>query len=409
MVRVHRELLSRLEPPVPALLLGTPFGFQENRDELAARIVGYFRESLRQLIEVAGEGEQLTRQLRDASYVFAGPGSPSYALRRWTGTVVPELLSEKLRYAGAVTFSSAAALTLGTHTVPVYEIYKVGEDPCWHTGMDVLGAVGLSAAVIPHFDNAEGGTHDTRYCYLGERRLTMLETQLPDEVFVLGIDEHTALRLDLVQGSASVDGLGSVTLRHHGRSRTIPHGSEMGLCELTELVHELDRRPSDQRVAPLDGHPGEIRDSSDGVAPLGAVRGVSPLIEITRAAEQRFTAAVGNKAMHDAVEAALGLEQAAAEWASDTTTGGEIERARASLRSMLAELGELGIAGTRDPRELVGPYIEMLLELRAAARSQRRFLEADQIRDRLGELGVEIRDAPSGSSWELVGRSGADC
>ena len=88
---------------------------------------------------------------------------------------------------------SAAALTLGSHTVPVYEVYKVGEDPRWVEGLDLLGQItGIRAAVVPHYDNAEGGTHDTRFCYLGEPRLAGLEAELPAEVGVLGVDEHTA-------------------------------------------------------------------------------------------------------------------------------------------------------------------------------------------------------------------------
>jgi hypothetical protein len=39
--------------------------------------------------------------------------------------------------------------------------------------------------VIPHYDNTEGGTHDTRYCYLGERRLRLIESELPDDAAVL--------------------------------------------------------------------------------------------------------------------------------------------------------------------------------------------------------------------------------
>ena len=72
-------------------------------------------------------------------------------------------------------FASAAALTLGRYTVPVYEIYKVGVDPGLgrRTGSWRLAAAGV--AVIPHYDNAEGGNHDTRFCYLGERRLDSLE------------------------------------------------------------------------------------------------------------------------------------------------------------------------------------------------------------------------------------------
>jgi cysteinyl-tRNA synthetase len=43
-----------------------------------------------------------------------------------------------------------------------------------------------------------------------------------------------------------------------------------------------------------------------------------------------------------------------------------------------------------------------MLELRARARADRRFEEADQIRERLEELGVEVRDAPGGSEWLLA-------
>ena len=99
--------------------------------------------------------------------------------------------------------SSAAACTVGQRTIPVYEIYKVGAEPYWDDGLDLLAATGIQAVVIPHFDNAEGGNHDTRFCYLGERRLRVLEAELPDDVFVLGIDEHTAavLRLALMKQS----------------------------------------------------------------------------------------------------------------------------------------------------------------------------------------------------------------
>jgi cysteinyl-tRNA synthetase len=42
-----------------------------------------------------------------------------------------------------------------------------------------------------------------------------------------------------------------------------------------------------------------------------------------------------------------------------------------------------------------------MLELRARARSDRRFDESDWIRDRLAELGVEVRDSAGGSEWLL--------
>ena len=88
---------------------------------------------------------------------------------------IPPALAGLLRNGGILTMASAAALTLGSVTIPVYEIYKVGEEPRWLEGLDLLGAAtGLRAAVVPHYDNAEGGNHDTRFCYMGERRLRIL-------------------------------------------------------------------------------------------------------------------------------------------------------------------------------------------------------------------------------------------
>ncbi|MGH9069550.1 MAG: hypothetical protein ACRD0J_18950, partial [Acidimicrobiales bacterium] len=259
MVKVHRRLLSRLgPPPVPAVVLDTPFGFQENADDLAGRAQAYFRESVGAGIEVAswrsaaasdGLGRaSFLAQVGSARYVFAGPGSPSYALRQWSGSGLPGVLADKLQTGGAVTFASAAALTLGLATVPVYEIYKVGEPPHWLEGMDLLAEAGLSAAVIPHFNNAEGGNHDTRYCYLGERRLSAMEHELAGlagsagsagGAFVLGVDEHTGLVLDLDAGSATVVGLGVVTVRAGGRSSELASGSTVPIAELRERAEGL--------------------------------------------------------------------------------------------------------------------------------------------------------------------------
>ena len=243
MAKVHRLLLGRSgPPPVPAVMLDTPYGFQENADEITARALEYFRENVGMPMALApfraADGDPLERatalaRLRDAHYLFAGPGSPSYALRQWRGSGIDDIVVDKLERGGVVTFASAAALTLGAFTVPVYEIYKVGEAPTWLPGLDVLGRLGLPVAVIPHYDNAEGGSHDTRFCYLGERRLAMLEASLPETHFVLGVDSHTALLVDFVAGTASVMGLGNVTVRVQGRSEVFAPGSTVPVGELT--------------------------------------------------------------------------------------------------------------------------------------------------------------------------------
>ena len=50
---------------------------------------------------------------------------------------------------------AAAALTLGLVTIPVYEVYKVGEDPFWLDGLDVAAKTkrnhhALLSAVLDH-------------------------------------------------------------------------------------------------------------------------------------------------------------------------------------------------------------------------------------------------------------------
>ena len=249
MTKVHRSLFERLAPsPVPAVVLDTPYGFQENADDIGARMVEYFRDSVGHPVAIATyrsrEVDPVTAatavaRIHEARYVMAGPGSPSYALRQWSGGPIPAALEEKLTRGGVLTMASAAALTLGVVTIPVYEIYKVGAEPTWLAGLDILGrTTGLRAAVVPHYDNAEGGNHDTRFCYIGERRLRVLETALPEGVFVLGVDGHTALILDLESGTATVSGLGSVTVRARGRSVVFPTGTRTTIDALASAARE---------------------------------------------------------------------------------------------------------------------------------------------------------------------------
>jgi cysteinyl-tRNA synthetase len=54
-------------------------------------------------------------------------------------------------------------------------------------------------------------------------------------------------------------------------------------------------------------------------------------------------------------------------------------------------------AGAQD--ELVGGLMQLLIELRAEARKAKNFALGDQIRKRLGELGVSLEDRPGGTGW----------
>ena len=430
MVKAHRTVVERLgSTPGRGVLLDTPFGFQRNADELCARAIAYFRDSVGAELEVAGlrsradlegaGGDAVVARLAAAPFVFAGPGSPTYALRNWRDTLVPGLLAEKLSHGGALTFASAAALTLGVVTVPVYEIYKVGEDPAWVPGLDLLNAIGLNVALIPHYDNAEGGTHDTRFCYLGEERLALLERDLPEGTFVLGVDEHTALHVDLEDASTEVAGHGGVTVRARGRSSRLEAGTRVTIGEITALAARLAAGDDQGGGAGRDGMeaPGAAptgigsngSTSAGGTgseAPgSGATQSAStegpPLLGAIRAREEAFRAAHTTSDVTAMAATILALDDDLWAWSADTLQSDALDRGRASLRAMVGELAALATVGARDPAVVVGPYVELALSLRDAARRDRRFSDADVVRDRLAALGVEVRDGPEGSSWTL--------
>jgi hypothetical protein len=402
MIKPHRAIFDRLGPSVvPAVLLDTPYGFQMNADDISARAVDYFRASVGRAVEaldlrrVQGmdpvRREQALARLAQARWVFAGPGSPTFALRQWAGSEVPDLLADKLVHGGAVVFASAAALTLGRYAVPVYEIYKVGSDPQWAEGLNLLASASSSLlkseiAIIPHYDNAEGGNHDTRFCYLGEDRLALLEQQMSDDGWVLGVDEHTACIFDLEENTVTVTGNGTVTVRRQGRSSVLPSGASM---------------PIDDLVALAFGGTG----AASAAVPTPAASESRPRTALhaeVRQAEDAFDSAMSSRDPSSGVRAALDLDETLAAWSGDTTQSDASDRGRATLRRMIVSLGSLAVTGARDPRDVVGGYVDALIAERTAARADRRFDDADRVREALHKLGIEVRDTPDGTEWNFL-------
>ena len=397
MMKHHRELIARFPGTPKAVVLDTPYGFQENASELASKAVEYFRKSVGHPIEIAGltrlhgqdtlTVEQGLSRVRQADYVFAGPGSPTYALRQWAGTSVPDIVRGKMRTGGAVTFASAAALTLGRYTVPVYEIYKVGDDPSWLEGLDVLGEIGLNVAVIPHYDNAEGGHHDTRFCYLGEHRLAMLEEQLPADAHVIGVDEHTGVILDLDSNTATVIGNSTITVRIKGRSTIHNSGDVISIDALRDPATGATNIPI-QVTTPNTLQAEPEKDSTS-------------LANDTQIAERSFNEAMSAGDAAGAARAVLSLESAIHAWSADTLQGEEMDNAHAALRSMIVRLGDAAIGGLADPRDALDPIMNVLLELRSAVRTDKRYDLSDLIRDRLAAVKIEVRDTPQGVEWVI--------
>lgn len=403
MVTTHKDLAARLGPGKHgAILLDTPYAFQENAADISSRSVAYFDRSVGLEVDVVTEASLSgggspaaagVAAIRSSDWVFAGPGSPTYALSKWRGGPVTDALRDRIAAGTGLTIiASAAAAAIGLFAIPVYEIYKVGADPYWLDGLDLMSVLGLKVVVIPHYDNAEGGTHDTRFCYLGERRLAVLERELPDDCAVLGVDEHTALVIDLATGQAQVLGRGGATVRKAGVSTVLPSGSAISLTDLRTLA------VSGRAAAPAKAG----ADSSPPVDQPEASPASGELPELTAAAEAQFDAAVRDKNSGAMVSAILDLEAAIEAWASDTDENDNSDRARAVLRGLVVRLGKSADGGLADPADQLRPGVDPLIALRASLRKDGNYTAADTIRDALTAIGVELRDSPDGTSWALA-------
>ncbi len=184
---------------------------------MTEKLISYFETSL--LVKVKplhftnfAASDELGRSIFNKTFearttLFAGNREVPVTQRtKWIPLDLASDLRHVLSNDGTLCFSSAAAATIGAFSPPIYEIYKVGVEPYWNEGLNLLEPFGLDAVVIPHFDNAEGGNYDTSCCYLGRRRLTLMESELPEHVGTLGVDEHTALILDFKEDSLRVLG-----------------------------------------------------------------------------------------------------------------------------------------------------------------------------------------------------------
>ena len=396
MVELHKELRRRSASAGPAVFLDTPAGFQLNADQISARAAAYFRDRIGHPMAVASykwrpeadsvEAENALRALKEAGYILIGPGSPTYAVRQWQGSPVPDILSRRVAAGGCLVAASAAALTVGRFTLPVYEIYKVGEGLRWEPGIDLLGRFGFNLVVVPHWNNAEGGTHDTRRCFMGESRFQELEKLLPAEVAVIGLDEHTALVLDFEQDRAEVRGIGRVVLRR-GRA---------------ESIFETGERVPLSVLAQGPGAAGASTAVPErAVVPPAAAGATASFWEAVHALERRFQGGLARGAPADATQALLELDRLVWHAARDLESEEFISQAREILREWIVQMGAALASGGPAPTECLGPMVDELISLRDHLREERRWAEADMLRDCLQRAGIRIEDTEVGSRWRV--------
>lgn len=389
MARVHRWVMSKIEGPVKAVFLDTPAGFELNADNLSRRAVEYLEHYLGVSCTVASfrsrekaserEVRSAVRKLEQANYIFAGPGSPTYAIENWRDTPIWETVARRISEGAHLVLASAAAIAVGRYSLPVYEIYKVGEHVHWVDGLDLLGPRGLELAVVTHWNNTEGGTYDTRFCYMGEPRFRVLEQALPPTTTILGVDEYTACILDLAADEARVMAAGQVTVRREGEERVYPSGSSFSLDELKARA----ARP----VYPLTAE----RD-------LKEQAGETLQQRMERAAQAVATGDGETAGLADVAEELYELAEAVDRAEEAGVSEGLLTKARGSLGQGMVKWSRRVSPSQEDVGE-IGPFVDVLLEVRSRLREMKQWALADEIRDRLSSLGVTVEDLPEGTRW----------
>jgi hypothetical protein len=244
--RIFESLASQIDDPLRIAILETPAGFELNASQVAGRVADYLKTRLgnyKPVIDViparkkggpySPDDPELLAPLLRANLIFMGPGSPTYAIRQLQDTLAWELIRARHRLGAALVFASAATIAIGAWAVPVYEIYKVGQDVHAIPGLDLFRSFGPVISCVPHWNNTDGGADvDTSRCFLGMERFAEWCSQIPPENTTLGLDEHTGIILDFANRQCRVSGVSSVTLLRACNPHIYPSGATFPFEEL---------------------------------------------------------------------------------------------------------------------------------------------------------------------------------
>ncbi len=244
------ETLARLLPDTARVaVLETPAGFELNSASVAGRVADFLRTRLQNYsprVDVvparkrnspfSPDDPEILKPLLDANIIFMGPGSPTYAARQLQGTLAWDVIRARHRMGATLVFASAATISVGAWVLPVYEIYKVGQDVHSLPGLNFFSDFGVPLSFIPHWNNAEGGADlDTSRCFIGMDRFAQWCDMLPSDHTIVGLDEHTGLILDFEKNECAVSGVSSVSLVRECDPEIYAAGKTFPLTELGNL------------------------------------------------------------------------------------------------------------------------------------------------------------------------------
>ncbi|HSQ40127.1 MAG TPA: hypothetical protein VLM78_08185, partial [Anaerolineales bacterium] len=139
--RIFESLAKRINEPLRIALLETPAGFELNATQVVGRVGDFLKTRLQNYKPVVDvlparkkgsafspDDPEILKPLLHANMIFMGPGSPTYAIRQLKDSLAWDLVRARHRFGATLIFASAATISVGAHALPVYEVYKVGQD-----------------------------------------------------------------------------------------------------------------------------------------------------------------------------------------------------------------------------------------------------------------------------------------
>lgn len=249
--KIHEAIFQREKLPIPVHIgiLETPTGFEvnaihgwpERMEEFFKKGLQNYKPEITRIRAWRRDGEYSTNDsaIVDAiltqDYLYCGAGSPGYAIKHLENSRAYENLIAAHKNGSILCLGSATAVALGRFALPVYEIFKAGEDLHWRMGLDFFAQYDLPLAIVPHWNNQEGEDFDTTRCWMGVERFMRLRAMLPDRTPILGIDEQTAVIVDVTKKGMTVVGIGNAYVLMGKKEKLFPSGSSFSFKEVTTL------------------------------------------------------------------------------------------------------------------------------------------------------------------------------
>ena len=247
--RIFETLARLISDPLRIAILETPAGFELNASLVAGRVGEFLKTRLgnykptidliparKKGTEFSPDNPEILQPLLQANMIFMGPGSPSYVARQLKDTLAWDIIRARHRKGATLIFASAATISVGRWVLPVYEIYKVGEDVHVKDGLGFFADFGMHVSFVPHWNNAEGGVDlDTSRCFIGMERFKQWCDLLPTENTTVGLDEHTGVIIDFESGMCEVSGVSSVSIVRECDPEIYPSGSKFALKEIGDF------------------------------------------------------------------------------------------------------------------------------------------------------------------------------